>query len=126
MKGMAGLTRHAEFDAFLSLVLWEDKNGVSLSVLSLLARQNLDPWETALRFMGMPAKAAARVLADMIARQALLAGLSIDAEIAGERAVDLLAQTPVVASVTQSRWLSLCRFLDRLFTSLGFSRRNEP
>jgi hypothetical protein len=67
----------SEFDAFLFAPLGEDRNGLPLSVISLLARMNLDPWQEAGDLATLPAEAAARRLAvsldtltDPILRQA--------------------------------------------------------
>jgi hypothetical protein len=53
----------SEFDAFLFAPLGEDRNGLPLSVISLLARMNLDPWQEAGDLATLPAEAAARRLA---------------------------------------------------------------
>ena len=67
----------SEFDAFLFAPAGEDRNGMSVSVVSLLARMNLDPWQEAGDLATLPAEAAARRLAislealtDPILRQA--------------------------------------------------------
>ncbi len=53
----------SEFDAFLFAPLGEDRNGLPLSVISLLARMNLDPWQEAGDLATLPAEAAASRLA---------------------------------------------------------------
>jgi hypothetical protein len=53
----------SEFDAFLFAPLGEDRNGLPLSVISVLARMNLDPWQEAGDLATLPAEAAARRLA---------------------------------------------------------------
>jgi hypothetical protein len=53
----------SEFDAFLFAPLGEDRNGLPLSVISHLARMNLDPWQEAGDLATLPAEAAARRLA---------------------------------------------------------------
>ncbi len=53
----------SEFDRFLFTQLGEDRNGVPLSVVSLLARMNLDPWQEAQTLAQLPAEAAATRLA---------------------------------------------------------------
>jgi hypothetical protein len=52
----------SEFDDFLFTRLGEDPNGLPLSVLSLLARMNLDPWQEAGNLAGLPVDAAAERL----------------------------------------------------------------
>ncbi|MEJ1962310.1 MAG: hypothetical protein WDO56_12500 [Gammaproteobacteria bacterium] len=51
------------FDAFLFAPIGEDGNGLSLSVVSALARMDLDPWQEAATLAGLPADAAAHKLA---------------------------------------------------------------
>jgi hypothetical protein len=53
----------SEFDKFLFTALGDDQNGLPLSVVSLLARMNLDPWAEAGALAALPAEAAARRLA---------------------------------------------------------------
>jgi hypothetical protein len=67
----------SEFDAFLFAPLGEDRNGMPVSVVSLLARMNLDPWQEAGDLATLPPEAAASRLAcsldtltDPILRQA--------------------------------------------------------
>src|SRR5579862_3092880 len=53
----------SEFDKFLFTALGDDQNGLPLSVVSLLARMNLDPWAEAGALAALPVEAAARRLA---------------------------------------------------------------
>jgi hypothetical protein len=53
----------SEFDNFLFAALGEDQNGLPLSVVSLLARQNLDAWQEAETLAALSADAAAKRLA---------------------------------------------------------------
>jgi hypothetical protein len=55
-----------EFDAFLYASIDED-NGKLLSVLSALARLDLDPWWEAAKLARLPKEAATQRLADLIA-----------------------------------------------------------
>jgi hypothetical protein len=56
----------SEFDAFLFSAIGDDRNGMSLSVVSLLARRDLDPWQEAARLAEMPTAAATRRLESFI------------------------------------------------------------
>lgn len=56
-----------EFQPFLYAQIGDDSNGVPLSVLSALARQNIDPWEQAAHWSRLTPKSAIRELTDMIA-----------------------------------------------------------
>jgi hypothetical protein len=73
MKSMAGTTRPppiavlgAEFDAFLFASIGEDKNGMEVSVLSGLARSDVDPWQEALRLANLSDESATQRLAALI------------------------------------------------------------
>jgi hypothetical protein len=48
-----------EFDQFLGASIGEDRNGTGLSVLSALARLDVDPWKEATSLARMPREAAA-------------------------------------------------------------------
>lgn len=63
-----------EFDDFLLAPIGDDNNGMLLSVLSALARLDVDPWEEAAALARLPGDAATRKLAALIA--ALPAGPS--------------------------------------------------
>jgi hypothetical protein len=53
----------SEFDDFLFALVGEDRNGMPLSVISVLARMELDPWVVAASLADLPAETAARKLA---------------------------------------------------------------
>lgn len=57
----------SEFDAFLFAPIGEDKNGMPLSVLSALARLDLDPWQEAAKFARLPGEAVRQRLTSLIA-----------------------------------------------------------
>jgi hypothetical protein len=50
--------RNSEFDSFLFASIGEERNGMMLSVLSALARLDVDPWQEAASLRGLPAGAA--------------------------------------------------------------------
>jgi hypothetical protein len=56
-----------EFDAFLFAPLGEERNGMQLSVLSALARLEVDPWQEAAKLAGLPGATATERLASLIA-----------------------------------------------------------
>jgi hypothetical protein len=56
----------AEFDKFLYAPIREDRNGTPLSVLSALARLDVDPWQEAASLARMPRDAAATRLTALI------------------------------------------------------------
>lgn len=57
-----------EFDDFLYASIGADRNEMSLSVLSALARLDVDPWEEAAELSELPKKTAAERLASLIAQ----------------------------------------------------------
>ena len=56
----------SEFDTFLYAPVGEDGNGLLLSVISALARLDLDPWIEAAKLAQLPVKAASERLAGLI------------------------------------------------------------
>ena len=56
----------SRFDHFLYAAVREDPHGPPLTVLSLLARLDIDPWTEAARLAQLPGEAAARALAGLI------------------------------------------------------------
>jgi hypothetical protein len=55
----------SEFDDFLFAPI-EERNGLPLSVVSLLARMDLDPWQEAANLAGLPVEAAAQRLTSLL------------------------------------------------------------
>jgi hypothetical protein len=56
-----------EFDDFLFAPIGEERNGMLLSVISALARLNIDPWQEAANLAQLPRTTAARRLTSLIA-----------------------------------------------------------
>ena len=56
-----------EFDSFLYAEIGKEKDGRSISVLSALARQNVDPWQEAAKFDLLQIEPASQRLVDLIA-----------------------------------------------------------
>jgi hypothetical protein len=56
----------SEFDAFLFAPIGEEENGMLLSVVSALARLDLDPWREAAELARMPKETARRKLTSLI------------------------------------------------------------
>jgi len=54
------------FDSFLFARVAEEANGMQLSVISALARMNVDPWEEASKLAAMPEAAAENALASIL------------------------------------------------------------
>ncbi len=56
----------SRFDQFLYAAVREDPDGTPLTVLSVLARLNIDPWKEAAKLAQLPGEAAAQALAVLI------------------------------------------------------------
>jgi hypothetical protein len=103
-----------EFDSFLFASIAEEKNGLLLSVLSALARLNLDPWQEAAQLAKLPKDTATRRLASLIARQTGNQSKPLDTEAIAARLVallpaaranagELLRETPRTGALVNSR-----------------------
>jgi len=69
------------YNDFLYAPVGEDTNGALLTVLSVLARQNLDPWDEAADLSRLPPDAAAQRLIRCAANPAVQGGVkSADGE----------------------------------------------
>ena len=81
----------SEFDDFLFAAVGEDRNGMPLSVVSVLARMDLDPWVEAAKLADQPATTAARKLAGWLDA---LADPAVNPASPDTRAVRLIALLP--------------------------------
>jgi hypothetical protein len=79
-----------QFDSFLFAPISEEQNGMRLSVVSALARLNIDPWKEATELSLLPGETARQRLASLIAT--LPDGLSAhrDSEMIAARLIALL------------------------------------
>ena len=59
---------HSEFDEFLFAPVGDEENGMTLSVMSALARLGVDPWREAARLAGLPRPQAQAALAGLFDR----------------------------------------------------------
>ncbi|MFY9838875.1 MAG: hypothetical protein WAK55_20845 [Xanthobacteraceae bacterium] len=59
----------SEFDDFLFAPIGEERNDMPLSMLSALARLDIDPWQEAAEFARLPGETATQRLASLIAAQ---------------------------------------------------------
>ncbi|WP_448208269.1 hypothetical protein [Azospirillum sp. sgz302134] len=109
----------SDLTEFLAAPLWEEKNGSPLSVLSALARLDIDPWAEAARLAALPRDAAAAALAVILRRLPAQQPEAPDAVTTADRLVKLLpeggsATTTVAHGETASRprrWGSINRWL---------------
>lgn len=65
-KSLGLATLEPAFDVFLFASLGDDQRGMAVSVLSVLARSNIDPWQEAARLAALPNALAASSLASTI------------------------------------------------------------
>ena len=69
VTGAAGaVPLNRAFDAFLYAPIGEEGNGMVLTVVSALARQNVDPWALALHLSRLPGEAAVREMTALIVK----------------------------------------------------------
>jgi hypothetical protein len=85
----------SEFDEFLYASIGEEGSGMLLSVLSALARLNVDPWDEASRLARLPHEAAVRFLAAMIAALPDGSSARADSQMHARRLAALLPKTVV-------------------------------
>lgn len=80
----------SEFDAFLFAPIAEDKNGMALSVVSALARLDIDPWQEASSLNAMPTEIATKRLASLIKKLPEMLPVHLESGKIAERLVALL------------------------------------
>jgi hypothetical protein len=80
-----------EFDDFLFAPIGEDSNGMLLSVVSALARMDIDPWQEAANLAQLPGTTATRRLASLIAALPDRPSTQLDP---GTNAARLIARLP--------------------------------
>ena len=92
MTGSSTSIPASKLNRFLYASICEDCNGVQLSVLSALARANVDPWEEAARLATMPKEIAEEALAAMLHGASALDIDRSEAEAVVARLIRLLPQ----------------------------------
>ena len=85
-----------EFDQFLGASIGEDRNGTGLSVLSALARLDVDPWKEATSLARMPREAAAVRLTELIEALPLAPASAIPSSMSAANLVALLPKGKAV------------------------------
>jgi len=84
------------YDDFLYAPVGESTNGALLTVLSVLARQNVDPWEAAADLSRLPPDTAAQRLTSMIAASSGRSS-TVDPAAVADRLIALLPSRPAPA-----------------------------
>jgi hypothetical protein len=90
--GVATPAVGSDFDEFLYAPIWEERNGMLLSMLSALARLNVDPWDEAARLARLPREAATRFLTSLITALPDAPTARTDPRALAERLIALLPQ----------------------------------
>jgi hypothetical protein len=90
--------QNSGFNAFLFSEVGAQQNGLELTVLSVLARLDRDPWLQAAEWSRMPHPATIACLTDSITRMPLCQSDLADARMTSERLVMLLPHDPTVAT----------------------------
>ncbi|MGO4870169.1 MAG: hypothetical protein ACLPGW_06095 [Roseiarcus sp.] len=83
-----------EFDDFLFASIGEDRNGTTLSVLSALARFDVDPWQETASLARMPKETATVRLAALIGATPMDLATGLSAATIAARLIALLPQAP--------------------------------
>lgn len=97
-------TLSPEYDDFLFAPIGEERNGMSLSVMSAFTRLNIDPWREAARLSALSTEKAIEALAPVIARLPVGRWTAVDIPAIARRLVDFLPRHDVVIqSVTTLR-----------------------
>jgi hypothetical protein len=96
-------TLSASYDDFLFAPVCEDANGMRLSVLSALARMNVDPWEEAGRLASMPNAIAEKTLLSVLDRVSGRSWKSAEAAAVAARLVQLLPHSGEAGTTTAPR-----------------------
>jgi hypothetical protein len=84
----------SRFDRFLYAAVREDPDGTPLTVLSVLARLDIDPWKEAAKLAQLPGEAAARALAVLISALPKGSATLSDSETVAARLITLLPHPP--------------------------------
>lgn len=90
----------ARYDDFLFAWVWDEPRGMRLSVVSALARMNLDPWEEAARLAALPAPDAESALVSTLN---LLPGHPQTSPETGVLAARLVALLPKARATTTAK-----------------------
>ncbi len=85
-----------QFDDFLFARIDEDSEATPLSVLSVLARLGVDPWEEAAKLAGLERVSAAKRLAEFIAATPGAPTAYLSAKTVSDRLIDLLPSAGVM------------------------------
>jgi hypothetical protein len=97
------LSLGSEFDEFLYAPIVEDSRGMCVSVISALARLDLDPWKEAAELAQLPKEIATRKLTSLIARLPDCPASLGDASAIAACLVDLLPRRTGIKSASREQ-----------------------
>jgi len=115
----------SEFDDFLFAPIGEDKNDMPLSMLSALARLDIDPWQEAAELSRLPEETATQRLAPLIAALSDGPSANLDPGTIAARLIALLprrarsnipSRETVVSAATNPRAVISAIFINVIFT----------
>ena len=125
-----------EFNEFLYAPIGNEENKMALSVLSALARLNIDPWAEAARLAALPKDVAAQRLTSLIARLprgrwaqsdcALIANRLIEFLPQGTSSETLAQQARRLPLITQSTGLRILMCAGLALVVFLVAASNEP
>jgi len=88
---------HSQFNEFLFASIGKEGNGMPLSVVSALARLEVDPWQEAARLADLPKELAAAALDGLIRRLPAGGWDQADTRKIADRLIELLPRRTVAA-----------------------------
>jgi len=109
-----------EFDDFLFASIGDDRNGPLLSVVSALARLDVDPWKEAVDLAGMPREQAIERLTSLLASLPRGATASLSPELVAASLIALLPRAAGFNAPAAAAPLPVARTQrTRLFIGVG-------
>jgi hypothetical protein len=108
------LTR--QFDDFLFARINDASEATPLSVLSMLARLDIDPWEEAAKLARLPQSAAAKRLVDLIVATPGASSAYINDSALSDRLIKLLPSPAAAVNLTRQETVARVLKMPGLFT----------
>jgi hypothetical protein len=108
-RAFSVFSQRSEFDNFLYAPIVEERNGMLLSVISALARLEIDPWQEAAELAGLPRKTAAKRLASLFAPMLEERPAPSEAETIAARLIALLPGQIASNASRYEKWLPIGR-----------------
>ncbi len=127
MDNACSTVHRVEFDAFLYSVIHQEKSGVSLTMLSLLARQDLDPWDEAANYARLSGETGVTKLFDLLAGNIDDVGEGRDLRADAVALLQLLPRPSSIDAMSRGAiWPEIVRLLERVKTaSQGWIRNTR-